>query len=90
VDDQRDPHYTPFGKPQPARRRDPAEVLWTFRREGVEWSCDLVFRGESYGGEARVLNQGELFISRRFIVRDLAIRWADEQKTDIERGWLDE
>ena len=87
--DQRDPHYTPFGKPQPARPRDPGEVLRTFRREGVEWSCELLFRGESYGWEARVLNQGELFVSRRFIFHDAAVQWADEQKTDIERGWHD-
>jgi len=48
MDDHRDPHYTPFGKPQPPRPRDPGEVLWTFKREGVHWSCELLFRGESY------------------------------------------
>src|SRR6476620_10228437 len=66
MNDERDPHYTPFGKPQAARPRDPGEGLWTLRRDGVEWSCELLFRGESYGWEARVLNQGELCISRRF------------------------
>jgi hypothetical protein len=87
MEDHRDPHYTPFGKPQPERPRDPGEVLWTLRRDHVDWSCELVFRGESYGWEARVLRSGELSMSRRFILREAAVRWADEQKRDIERGW---
>jgi hypothetical protein len=52
-------------------------------------SCELAFRGESYDWEARVLNRGELFISRRFLLRDAAVRWVDEQNNDIERGWLE-
>jgi hypothetical protein len=70
MDDNRDPHYTPFGRPHTPKRQDIRETLWRFRRSGVEWSGELVFRGESYGWEARVLNQGEQYISRRFIVRD--------------------
>src|SRR6476660_4397440 len=84
MEDHRDPHYTPFGKPRAPKSRDVGEPLWRFREEGVEWSCELLFRGESYGWEARVLNQGELFISRRFILRSTVL-WADEQETDIER-----
>jgi hypothetical protein len=49
----------------------------------------LLFRGESYGWEARVLRSGELSMSRRFILREPAVRWADEQRTNIERGWID-
>jgi hypothetical protein len=90
MDDQRDPHYTPFGQPQPARPRDPGEVLWTFRREGVEWSCELVFRGESYGWEARVLRGGDLVISHRFVVRGPAIEWGQAQRANVERGWIDD
>jgi hypothetical protein len=89
MEDRRDPSYTPFGKPSASKPRAIGEPLWTLRRDGVEWSCELVFRGESYGWEARVLNAGELFFSRRFILRKQASRWADEQKTDIERGWID-
>jgi hypothetical protein len=87
MDDHRDPHYTPFGKPQAAKSPDIREALWAFRQDGVEWSGELVFRGESYGWEARVLNQGELCISRRFILREPAIHWANDQRQDIERGW---
>jgi hypothetical protein len=49
----------------------------------------LLFRAESYGLEALVLRSGELSNSRRFILREAAVRWADEQRTDIERGWID-
>src|SRR6478752_25245 len=89
MEDQRDPHYTPFGKPRAPKPPDVGEPLWTFRKDGWNGSCELLFRGESYGWEARVLNQGGLCISRRFIVRTAAVRWADEQRTDIERGCVD-
>jgi hypothetical protein len=49
---------------------------------------DQVFRGESYGWECRVLRDGELFGSRRFLMREQAERWAQAQRTDIERGWI--
>jgi len=45
--DHRDPSYTPFGKRQAARDHVPGEALWMLRRESVDWSCELVFRGES-------------------------------------------
>jgi hypothetical protein len=87
MEDGRDPSYTPFGKRRAPRMLDPREELWALRRDHIEWSCELVFRGESYGWEARVLNQGELFVSRRFIVKEPAVQWAADQKTEIERGW---
>ena len=82
-------HYTPFGKPQPGRPRDPGEVLWMFRREGVDWSCELVVRGENYGWEGRVLRSGDLVISHRFVVRGQAVEWSQTQQVDIKRGWID-
>jgi len=88
MDDQRDPHSTPSGKHQAPRALDPRKSLWTLWRDGVEWSCELVFRGESYGWEARVLSRGELFMSRRFILREPAVAWGLEQRRDIERGWV--
>jgi hypothetical protein len=43
--------------------------------------------GESYGWEALVLRDGELFMSRgAFAVKDDAIRCAEERK-DAERGF---
>jgi hypothetical protein len=89
MDDQRDPGYTPFGKRQAPRALDPRESLWTLRHDNVDWSCELVFRGESNGWEVGVLNAGDLFVSRRFILRAAAERCAHEQKRQIERGWID-
>jgi len=45
---------SPFGRPQAAKLPDIRQTLWTFRRDGVEWSGELVFRVECYGWEARV------------------------------------
>jgi hypothetical protein len=64
-------------------------VLWTLRRDHVDWSCELLFRGESYGWEARILRAGEMFISQRFLLRAHADAWVAEQRADIERGWID-
>ena len=59
------------------------------RRESVDWSCELVFRGESYGWECRGLRNGELSLSRRFTLREPAEQWARELQREIERGWHD-
>jgi hypothetical protein len=50
MEDHRDPHYTPFGKPRAPKSRDVGEPLWRFREEGVEWSCELLFRVDSFCG----------------------------------------
>jgi hypothetical protein len=89
MEDRRDPSYTPFGKRQGPQALDPRETLWILRHDHVDWSCELVFRGESYGWEARVVSNGELFASRRFILRGLAEQWAGEMRRDVERGWRD-
>jgi hypothetical protein len=35
------------------------------------WSCDFRFHGESYGGEAQMLRDGELVAGQRFVLREL-------------------
>jgi hypothetical protein len=52
----------------------------------VTWSCELRFHGESYGWEAQILREGELVIGRRFDLRRLAERWAEEERQALERG----
>jgi hypothetical protein len=84
MDSQRDPLYTPFGKPQPARPRDPGDVICTFRREGVERSCELLFRGESYGWEARVLTNDDLVNEPLVCGARQAVEWSQTQQADIE------
>jgi len=87
MEDRRDPSYTLLGKRPAPRPRDPADVVWTLRREGMDWTGELVFRDETYGWEARVLRRGELVISQRLFLREPAIGWANDQKQEIERGW---
>jgi hypothetical protein len=72
-----------------ARRtiRTPGEPLSEFRKDHVTWSSELKFRGESYGWEAMILREGELSISRRFLLRSQAMAWADAERADIEKGW---
>jgi hypothetical protein len=58
--------------------------------DGVEWSCEFRFHGESYGWDARLVRAGEFFASQRFVMRATAERWATEQRQQIERGWSTE
>jgi hypothetical protein len=88
MEDGRDPSYTPFGKPRPLKPPDTRETLWTCRRDGVDWSCELLFRGESYGWEARVLRDRDLVLGHRFVMRGQTVEWSKTQKADIESGWL--
>jgi hypothetical protein len=55
----------------------------------VTWSCELRFHGESYGWEAQILRDGELFAAHgAFPLKGDAIGWAEEQRKDAQRGWL--
>jgi hypothetical protein len=76
-DDDGLPFYHWQRKP-PTRKivATPGERLWELRREHVTRAAELIFRGESYGWECRVLREGELFRSWRFLMRAPAERWA--------------
>ena len=79
------PHYQPKDEPKP-----PTEPLWSLWVAGVTWSCELRFHGASAGWEAQILRDGELFTARgAFVLKGDAIRWAEEQRKDAERGFLD-
>jgi len=66
-----EPFYTPGKKPAPPPHYRPQliEHIWELRKDHVTWSCDLRFHGESYGWEAMILRNGELFVSKRFVLR---------------------
>jgi hypothetical protein len=36
-----------------------------------------------------ILRDGDLFVSRRFALKEAAIGWANEQRGDIEKGWAE-
>jgi hypothetical protein len=59
------------------------------RKDHVTWTCDLRFHGESYGWEAMILRDGELFFSCRFVLKAVAAQWAEGERRDIEKGWND-
>jgi hypothetical protein len=58
------------GHRPPVRQRKPGELLWTVRKDHVTWTCELFFRGESYGWEAQIVRETDLRIGRRFILRE--------------------
>jgi hypothetical protein len=76
-----EPFYVPGRKPtpKPHYRPESSERLWEIRKDHVTWSCDLRFHGESHGWESMILRDGKLAISQRFLLRESAIRWAEEQ-----------
>jgi hypothetical protein len=79
---------SPNRRPPPPRVPKPGEPLWSVRFNHVSWSCELRFHGESYGWEAQILREGELFVAHgAFVLKSDAIRWAEEQRKDAERGW---
>jgi hypothetical protein len=39
--------------------------------------------------EAQFLKNEELLIGRRFDTRELALRWAEETRKALEKGWED-
>jgi hypothetical protein len=81
--------WSPHHQPAEARKRAP-ELLWSLWGAGVTWSCELRFHGESYGWEATILRNGELFAAQgAFVSREAAVRWAEEQRKDAERGFLE-
>jgi len=56
----------------------------------VTWSCELRFHGESYGWEAMILRDGELFSARgAFVTKAAAVQWGEELRKDAGRGWLE-
>jgi hypothetical protein len=51
----------------------------------VTWSAELRFHGE-YDVEAQILRNGELTIARTFVLRDLAVGWAKNQRDRLKGG----
>src|SRR5207247_1947110 len=84
-----EPFYSPTHKPPPPRtvRRAGARI-WTVQKGPVTWTCELKYHGE-WGVEAMILRNGELVISQRFLLHEQASRWSEEQRHDVERGWID-
>jgi hypothetical protein len=74
------------GHRPPERQRRRGELLWTVRRDHVTWTCELRFHGESVGWEAQILRENELVIGRTFILRELAVKWAETERREPQMG----
>jgi len=89
-DEQELPFYGPNYRPPPATRNRPAEPLWNFWVAGVTWSCELWFHGASYGWEAQILRNGDLFMARSALVtKPAAVQCAEEMRNGGEKGYLE-
>jgi hypothetical protein len=75
--------------PPPPRVARPGEFLFEFicGSDRAPMSCELRFHGESYGWESQFLERGELLYARGgFVLRELAVQWAEEERKAIEKG----
>jgi hypothetical protein len=60
----------------PPRASQPAEHVWSIRKEGRQLDCQLRGNGE-HGWELQLLRNGEWFYGRRYPTRGLAQAEAD-------------
>jgi hypothetical protein len=52
----------------------------------VQFRCELRYHGE-WGVEAQFYRAGEFLIARRFDTKAQAVRWAELERPEIEKGW---
>jgi len=81
---QDDPFYSPTHRSAPRVPR-PGERIWELRADHVTGSCELRYHGE-FGVEAQILGEGDLFSAHTFQTRALAVQWATEERTHLEKG----
>ena len=62
----------------------PDELLFEFLRGRDRFRCELRDRG-AHGVEAQIFHEGAVLIAHRFASRDLAVRWAEGERREIER-----
>jgi hypothetical protein len=81
-----EPFYSQTYRPPP-RAPKPGEPLWSCAKDGRTWSAELRDH-RAAGVEAQILCDGELVSGRRFDLRELATRWAEQERQRIARGGL--
>jgi hypothetical protein len=52
------------------------------------WTAELFFHGEGVGWEARILRDGELSVARTYLLRDVAVGWAKNERDRLEKDDL--
>ena len=78
-----DAFYSPTHVP-PVRTATRGEPLWQLRRDHVTWSAELRGHGESWGGEAQILREGDLVLGQRFLLHEPAVQFAEETRVVIQ------
>ena len=67
-------------KPVQRNRPRPGEPLWSVQRSDVTWTAELFFHGEGVGWEAKIFRDGELLFARTYLLRDVAVGWAKNER----------
>ena len=60
-----------------------------YRRTAAPGRPTMRNHGTGVGVEAQIMCEGELVNGRRFTLRELATRWAEQERQAIERGFTD-
>lgn len=77
-----EPFFTP-NRRHPVRQPAPGERLFEFLRGHDRFFCELR-NHDNYGIEAQFFKNDEFFYSRRFDLREHAVRWAEEERKAVE------
>ena len=80
-----EPFYAPNRQPAPQRKPRPGEPLWTLRKSHHNYTCELRYHSE-WGVEAQIFRDTDLLVSRRFVLRELAVGWAAGERQVLESG----
>jgi hypothetical protein len=80
-----EPFYAPGRKPRPARQPKAGELLFEFLVGQARWRCELRDQG-AYGVEAQFFENAEFSRSRRWRTREVAVRWAESERSAIQLG----
>ena len=80
-----EPCYRPTLKPRPPREAKAGEFVWTFQKNARTLRCELRDHGE-HGCEAQLVRDDEFYVGRRFDRRELALKYVNVRRADLERG----
>jgi hypothetical protein len=61
--------------------------VWELRKWGVTWSATLNLRSDHRGWDVVITRNGQRLQIRRFLHREKAEAWADEECVEIALGW---
>ena len=54
----------------------------------MTWTAELFFYGEGIGWEARIFRDGELSVARTYLLRDVAVGWAKNERDRLGKDYL--